>query len=157
MWSFAEWNGDHLDAGPEQTPNDMKLAAVSIHAVCAVAYIASNQENGPVPAKEIAEMLKIPHETLLKTLQQLARWRILKSKRGRHGGFLLLKSAHSTTLLEIPEVTEGPFNANLSVERPADCSLMVTNRLESVVRDALVQVKGLLCYTTVSHLIANSP
>jgi Rrf2 family transcriptional regulator, iron-sulfur cluster assembly transcription factor len=76
------------------------------YAVRAAIDIATRPEGKNVLASEMAESLGIPAHYLSKILQQLARSRVLKSVRGRQGGFSLARPAEKIRLREIIEPFE---------------------------------------------------
>jgi Rrf2 family transcriptional regulator, iron-sulfur cluster assembly transcription factor len=76
------------------------------YAVRAAIDIATRPEGKKVLASEMAESLGIPAHYLSKILQQLARSRVLKSVRGRQGGFSLARPADKIRLREIIEPFE---------------------------------------------------
>ena len=79
----------------------MILSRASEYAIRAMVYMAGREENGPVQLKEIAESENIPFHFLAKTMQVLTRIRLVKSFRGPHGGFMLMKPAGDIYLFEI--------------------------------------------------------
>lgn len=84
----------------------MPIKKTAIYGLFAVLYIAKNNNGKPIQGREIARVYDIPEEYLLKVLQILARGRILKSARGRSGGFELGRSASLITLDEIVAVLD---------------------------------------------------
>jgi Rrf2 family protein len=66
-----------------------------------VVYIAQHAVDGPVPAKELAEAVDVPQNYMGKILHELARAGILKSARGKRGGFVLGVPASKLTLLKV--------------------------------------------------------
>jgi len=65
------------------------LSQTAEYALRAVLYLADVDDGRPVRVDEIAAALGIPSNYLAKTLQTLARSRVLSSLRGPHGGFRL--------------------------------------------------------------------
>lgn len=76
------------------------------YAIRALIEIATRPEGEQVLASELAETLDIPQHYLSKLLQQLVRTRVLKSVRGRNGGFSLAKSPAKICLREVVEPFE---------------------------------------------------
>jgi Rrf2 family protein len=71
------------------------------YAIRASIEIATRPEGEHVLASELGESLEIPTYYLSKILHQLVRARVLKSVRGRRGGFALAKPAEKVKLKEI--------------------------------------------------------
>jgi Rrf2 family protein len=70
----------------------------------------SNGAEPRVCAVEIADATGIPVEYLRKVLQRLSRARLVRSERGRAGGFTLGKAPAKITLLQIVEAIDGPVD-----------------------------------------------
>ena len=79
----------------------MILSRASEYAIRAMVHMAGNDGEGPVQLKEIAEAENIPFHFLAKTMQVLTRIRLVKSFRGPHGGFMLMKPPSEIYLYEI--------------------------------------------------------
>ena len=79
----------------------MILSRASEYAIRAMVYMAGRQQKGPIQLKEIVEAEDIPFHFLAKTMQVLTRIRLVKSYRGPHGGFTLMKPADEIYLFDI--------------------------------------------------------
>jgi Rrf2 family protein len=132
----------------------MKLSKASAYAVFATVYIAEHEQAGPVHGAEIAEACGIPPEYLRKILQQLVRAQVLESETGRRGGFLLRKPQGRTTLLEIVEAIDGPFDGELSVKKEINPSGSAKIKLRAVCTAAALSIKSLLREATIKQLIS---
>ena len=85
----------------------MILSQACKYGLQAVIYLAQQDPRSPVPSKEIAEDLDIPQYFLAKILHGLNRQGLLKSFKGRGGGFSLARAADSISPLEVVEAIEG--------------------------------------------------
>ncbi len=83
------------------------LSQVCKYAIRAVLYLAERGDSDPLLCKEIASELGVPEQFLAKILQDLVRYKLLVSFKGRRGGFNLLRSTREITLLEIVEAVDG--------------------------------------------------
>jgi Rrf2 family protein len=89
----------------------MKLGRASAYALLALVSIARrNGDPGIATAQEIADLTGVPIEYLRKVMQRLTHARIVRSERGRSGGFRLRRAAHRVTLLQVVEAIEGPLD-----------------------------------------------
>ena len=79
------------------------LTQTTEYAIRALIEISTRPEGQHALAGELGETLGIPPHYLSKILQQLVRVRVLKSVRGRQGGFSLAKPARTIRLREIVE------------------------------------------------------
>ena len=57
-------------------------------------------------AKDLAELYGFPEETVAKTLQRLAKARLLDSRHGMNGGYRLARDPRNVTVLEIIKASE---------------------------------------------------
>jgi len=130
----------------------MRLGKASAYGVFATIFIGSHQEDGPVQGRVIAEAYGIPVEYLLKILQQLVRAQILRSERGRSGGFMLKKPANKTTLLEIVEAVDGPIDGELLVRREIQGATRAKDRIEKTYNNIADYAKTLLRRMSVADL-----
>ena len=79
----------------------MWLSSTAQQAVHAVLCIAQAGEHSPVRVDELASIIGCPRNYLSKTLHILTRARVLKSGRGRHGGFSLAAPPEKLTLARV--------------------------------------------------------
>ena len=77
------------------------LSQPAEHAVRAVLHIAAHQDDGAVRVLDTAAALRVPQNSLSKTLHQLARAGLLASTRGPSGGFRLALPANQLSLHKI--------------------------------------------------------
>lgn len=77
------------------------------YALRAVLYLAEYQGSGPRPAAEIAERLQVPGNYLSKILHALARAGVIRSLRGKGGGFELNGSPQEISLLSVVSVFDS--------------------------------------------------
>ena len=78
------------------------------YGIRAIIYIASKQQgNNKTGIRQIAKDLDLPTPFLAKILQQLAKQKILKSLKGPHGGFSLLRDQKKITILDIVKTIDG--------------------------------------------------
>ncbi len=97
----------------------MRISTTAHYGLIAAGYIAEQADEGLVLASRISEEYDIPLEYLFKILQQMVKADILRSKRGRKGGFTLARPAKEITLLEIIEAAGGPIASQLELAQVA--------------------------------------
>lgn len=85
----------------------MVLSQAAKYAVRAVICVARVEEP-PILGRDISARLDAPAHFLAKILQGLARQGILRSHKGRGGGFALGRPASEITVLEVIQCIEGP-------------------------------------------------
>jgi len=80
------------------------------YAIKALTYIARNSDsNKSVMTADIAREQNIPRKFLEIILRDLRNNRILESRRGKDGGFRLLRPAEEINLTEIMRIIDGPI------------------------------------------------
>ena len=79
------------------------------YALRALLYLAVHNDEGPVQISEIAESEKIPRKFLEAILLELKKPGIVRSHRGRQGGYALGRSAKDISFADVLRVTDGPL------------------------------------------------
>ncbi len=79
------------------------------YALRALLYLAAHGDDGPVQISEIAESEKIPRKFLEAILLELKKPGIVRSHRGRQGGYSLGRSAREISFADVLRVTDGPL------------------------------------------------
>ncbi len=80
------------------------------YAIKALTYIARNSDSTKsVMTADIAREQNIPRKFLEIILRDLRNNRILESRRGKDGGFRLLRPAEEISLTEIMRIIDGPI------------------------------------------------
>ena len=75
----------------------------------ALAYIARQADNKPVQIATIAQSENISHKFLESILLNLRKAGILGSKKGKGGGYYLIKAATNVQMSEVIRLLEGPI------------------------------------------------
>ncbi|MCX7847471.1 MAG: Rrf2 family transcriptional regulator [bacterium] len=124
-----------------------EAASLAIHTVV---YLAAHPER-LVSTKEIARVLHASDAHLSKVLQRLARVGLVRSIRGPHGGFTLLKAPGKIALLEVYEAIEGPINSSVCLlEQPACKQGRCV--MGTILREIYQEVEKYLARTTIANL-----
>ena len=121
----------------------------------AAASAPAEAANGAT-ARDIAQHSGIPCEYLRKVLQRLTRARLVRSERGRAGGFYLRRSLERITLLDVVQAIEGPVDEMAFFDDDAlDVRhLPAAASLKRWRRTAASQLRELLRQTTLRDIIA---
>jgi Rrf2 family protein len=85
------------------------LSRKARYALRALYALADDQARGPVLIAELAEREHIPHKFLELILLELRNAGILRSKKGKGGGYALARSPRDVTLGEVIRVVDGPL------------------------------------------------
>lgn len=84
----------------------MLLSKATAYGIRALTYLARRSDDDLCSLQEIAESERIPPIYLRKVLGELRRHRLLRSVKGIHGGYELLRLPQTITLWEIFKVLE---------------------------------------------------
>lgn len=114
----------------------------------ALTYLASQEENIPVQIAEIAQHENISQKFLESILLSLRKTGFLGSKKGKGGGYYLIKDAQEILMTDVMRILEGPIALVPCVslnfyEKCDDCPDEATcsvNKLMLKVRDANLEV-----------------
>ena len=85
------------------------LSQKSRYALRALLVLAAKGDDTPVQISEIAEREKIPRKFLEAILLELKKTGIVRSHRGRQGGYSLGKPAKDISFADVLRVTDGPL------------------------------------------------
>ncbi|SDE90801.1 transcriptional regulator, BadM/Rrf2 family [Pricia antarctica] len=114
----------------------------------ALTYLASQKENTPVQIAEISEKENISQKFLESILLSLRKSGFLGSKKGKGGGYYLIKYPKEILMTDVMRILEGPIAMVPCVslnfyEKCDDCPDEATcsvNKLMLMVRDANLDV-----------------
>ena len=79
------------------------------YALKALIYLAKSRDKGPVLIGEIAEAEKLPRKFLEQILLELKNLRVLKSRRGKNGGYSLAQDPKKIAVGGIVRTFNGPL------------------------------------------------
>lgn len=91
----------------------MKLSRASSYALHAMVYLAARNSEALVGSPDIARLLGITENRLVRVLKSLVSARILWSLRGPGGGYRLARPAARVSVLEIIEAVDGPVRGTV--------------------------------------------
>ncbi|WP_339629064.1 Rrf2 family transcriptional regulator [uncultured Maribacter sp.] len=114
----------------------------------ALAYLASKTDKKPVQISEIAEKENISQKFLESILLSLRKTGFLGSKKGKGGGYYLLKTPEEISMTDVMRVLEGPISMVPCVslnfyEKCDDCpdeQACSVHKLMLQVRDSALEV-----------------
>ncbi len=126
------------------------LSKKTKYGIKALAYIARQEGKKPVQTAEIAKSQNISHKFLESILLQLKNSGILAAKKGKGGGYYLLKDAAEVKMTQVIRILEGPIAMVPCVslnfyEKCEDCPderSCSVNALMIQVRDSTLKVLG---------------
>ena len=133
----------------------MKMKLITRNTDYAVRALASMAEKGDsvTSVGELSGELKIPRPFLRKILQILNKRGLLRSYKGKGGGFSLARSPEDIFLTELMEIFQGPVKINECFTRKALCHNVRTCVLKGKIDDIESRVIRELKSITVKSLI----
>ncbi|MEW6456370.1 MAG: Rrf2 family transcriptional regulator [Acidobacteriota bacterium] len=100
----------------------MLITRKTDYAIRCVLYL-SEKKGIIANVDEIAKSMLIPKSFLAKILQKLEKTGIVKSNKGRKGGFSLGKEPKGVSLMEVIEIIQGPLSINVCAIDKRKCDL----------------------------------
>jgi Rrf2 family protein len=95
----------------------MKLTSRCEYALLALVYLGRRKTEELASVDEIARSQSIPPKFLEQIMLALKRAKLVRSSKGRRGGYQLAKSAHQITLAEIVRLFDGALAPTESVSQ----------------------------------------
>jgi len=99
----------------------MELTRAADYALRGVLYLSMQPEGSLAVISEIAEKMDIPEGFLARIFQILAKSEIIRSHRGKKGGFSLAIPAEQIDMRKVIEAMEGPIHLNRCLNGFGDC------------------------------------
>lgn len=132
------------------------------YAFRALFAIAGSPEGANMASVEIAQSHQIPHKFLEQILLDLKRAGILESRRGKNGGYQMLRAADTITLGEVLRLFEGPLAPLPCLSRQAyrrcdDCVSESQCNLRREFGRAYDAYRRVLDERTVADALGNTP
>ncbi len=93
----------------------MKFSAKFEYALVALLYLKCEPDEMPVSGRTLSEKLNLPYRFLEQILSDLKKGGIIRSVRGKQGGYKLSVEPEHISIYDVYQVTEGKFE-------PWDCT-----------------------------------
>ena len=124
------------------------------YAIRALCYIARRKKE-VVSVQELVESLKIPRPFLRKILQRLNQKGLLKSYKGKGGGFALSRTPRKIFVIELINIFQGSMKINEHIFKKGICPHIKTctlkRRLDIIEEHVIAELKTI----TISSLISD--
>jgi len=132
------------------------LSQKAKYALKALIALAEVEDGALLQANEIAEGHNIPKKFLDLILLELRRHRLVDSRRGKKGGYLLLRPASTITIGDIVRVIDGPLApipcASVTAYRPCtDCNDTKACMVRKIMREVRDAAAGVLDNITLAE------
>jgi Rrf2 family protein len=124
------------------------LSRKARYALKALYALSAEEAHGPVLIADLSEREKIPHKFLETILLELKNAGVLKSKKGKGGGYSLARSPEQITIGQVIRVIDGPLapipcvseRAFARCEECVDEETCGTRQVMQKVRDAIASI-----------------
>lgn len=128
------------------------------YAIHALVRLAKEYEKGPILITEISEKERVPKKFLEAILLDLKNAGFLNSKKGKGGGYYLIKHPEEVNLAEIIRLFEGalallPCVTHKFYERCEECEDEITCGIRQVVQEVRDATVNLLKGNTLADIL----
>ncbi|MBI4470010.1 MAG: Rrf2 family transcriptional regulator [Acidobacteria bacterium] len=130
----------------------MIVSKAAGYGIRALAYLASQVEGRPCGLREIAEFEQIPPAYLGKVLGELRRHHLLRSTKGKHGGYQLARPPEDITLWEVILLLEPDLDLDTCILGYGVCSSRSACSLDEDWQRLRIGLVRLLQNSTVSQI-----
>lgn len=103
----------------------MRVTTWAEYGLIVSVHLAKRAGEGPVAARELAEVERLPHDYVEQILLRLRRAGLVDSVRGARGGYLLARAPDGITVKDVMEASEHvtfEVNCDLHPVDPQRCS-----------------------------------
>jgi Rrf2 family protein len=132
------------------------------YAFRALLAVAAAPEGEALTSAEIARRYGIPHKVLEQILLDLKKAGVLDSRRGKSGGYVMLRPADTLSFGEVLRIFEGPLAplpclSRQSYRRCEDCVSEATCEIRREFGRAYDASRQVLDSRTIADALANAP
>ena len=99
----------------------MQLTRAADYGLRVMIHLAVLPPDERAALPQLAEEVEAPESFLSKVLQALARARLIASRRGKMGGFVLLERGRQANVREVIEAIDGPIQLNICLSTGRSC------------------------------------
>ena len=144
--------GDKI--GSKKAVASMIFSSPTEYAIRAISELGSRAPQG-CALDEIVAGTDLPREFLAKIFQKLVKGGVLRSSKGRGGGFVLARPPHETTLMDIVQALEGPGAFDRCVVGLQQCDDSMPCPQHDLYKPIRQRLNDYLKTTTVADLVAS--
>jgi Rrf2 family protein len=100
----------------------MQLTRAADYGVRVMVHLATLRASERALLRALAEVTDTPESFLSKVLQALSRAKLITSRRGKSGGFVILPRGRAASMLEVIEAIDGPIRLNVCLDPEKSCA-----------------------------------
>lgn len=105
----------------KRTNSSMQLTRAADYALRVMVHLAAQPERERALLPDLAKATSAPESFLSKVLQALTRAKLVASRRGKAGGFILLPRGLQASMKEVIEAIDGPIRLNICLSTGRSC------------------------------------
>jgi Rrf2 family transcriptional regulator, iron-sulfur cluster assembly transcription factor len=133
----------------------MIFSSATEYAIRGLSELAGRNLEGTIMLDDLVAGTGLPRDFLAKIFQKLVRAGILRSAKGRGGGFALAKPQHQICLLDIVQAVEGPQLLDACVVGLEKCNDTMPCAQHDLYKPIRQRLKDYLSTTTLADLAAS--
>ena len=133
----------------------MIYSSASEYAIRGVAELAARGAGGRLLLDDVVGGTGLPRDFMAKVFQKLVHAGVLRSAKGRGGGFCLARPPHEITLMQIVEATEGAQAYDRCVVGLERCNDQMPCAQHDLYKPIRQRIKDYLLTTTAADLAAS--
>lgn len=115
----------------------LTISSKTRYGLTALLALAEFYSSGPLPSKDIASRYDIPRQFLEQIFNRLGKAGIIKSTRGKKGGYELAKPPGQITVLDIINILEGDIEFAPPPDEPHDVTIELFRKAENSLKNIL--------------------
>jgi Rrf2 family protein len=131
------------------------FSSASEYAIRGIGELAARGGGGRLLLEDVVAGTGLPRDFMAKVFQRLVRAGLLRSAKGRGGGFSLARPAHEITLMLIVEAMEGPQAYDRCVVGLEKCTDHMPCPQHDLYKPIRQRIKDYLGTTTAADLAAS--
>ena len=133
----------------------MMFSSATEYAIRGLSELAARNSDSPVLLDELVAGTGLPRDFVAKIFQRLVRAGILRSAKGRGGGFALARPQHEITLMDIVEAVDGPQSTEGCVVGFERCNDQMPCAQHDLYKPIRQRLKDYLRTTTLADMAAS--
>jgi len=133
----------------------MIFSSSTEYAIRGLSELAGRGAQAPIMLDDLVAGTDLPRDFLAKVFQKLVHGGVLRSAKGRGGGFTLARPAHEITLMNIVEAIDGPQIFDRCVVGLEKCSDQMPCPQHDLYKPIRQRLKDYMMTTTLADLAAS--
>jgi Rrf2 family protein len=137
----------------------LSMTKKSGYGLIAMYYLAGLEKGERASARTIAETFGIPVSLLMNVLKQLCTEGFVRSVRGAHGGYAIMKEPREMPLIDVMEALEGPITLAACITKGSSkpskdtCTLLPNCPIAEPIYRVHQKIRDVLCELTLEDII----